>query len=340
MGRRRSGNGPTREADPAQGVGPTREAGPAQRTSAPAGSRAPGMVLTAALAIVCCALWGSAFAFVKLGYQLFEVAADAPAQQVLFAGMRFTLAGVYVLLGTAIARRRLPLPSRRDLVPIALVALLQTTLQYAFFYIGLANASGTNSALVQGTSAFVQIVLATLVFRQERLTGRKLVGCLLGLGGVALVTLRAGGMIGAWSMQGEGLVLMSVIAGGCAACLMRRFGVSGDPFMLTGWQFVAGGVALMGIGALLGGRIGTCSVPAVGVLAYLGALSAIAFSVWSWLLKYNPVSRVAMFRFFIPLCGVLFSVAFLGEVVPSEQLPALVGALALIAVGTVVVNVE
>lgn len=293
-----------------------------------------------ALATICCALWGSAFAVVKTGYTLFQIPADNPAGQLLFAGMRFSLAGVYVLVGTAIARRRLPLPTKADIMPIVLLGLSQTTLQYAPFYIGLAHASGTNSSLVQGTSAFVQIALATMVFRQERLTTRKLAGCLLGIGGVALVTLRGGGSLGAWSLMGEGLVFAAVVAGGCAACLMRRYGVGGDPLLLTGWQFCLGGAALAAIGLLLGGRVGACSSAALGVLAYLGMLSAVAFSLWSLLLKHNPVSRVAVFRPLIPLFGVVFSVVFLGEAIPLSQLPAVIAALALIVVGTVVTNTE
>lgn len=291
-----------------------------------------------ALAIIACALWGSAFAFVKTGYELFGIPSNDPAGQLLFAGMRFALAGVFVLAGTTIARRRFPLPTREDLVPIVLLALSQTALQYAPFYMGLAHASGTNAALVQGTSAFVQIALATLVFRQERLTMRKLVGCLLGIGGVAMVTLRGGGALGAWSFGGEGLVFLSLVAGGCAACLMRRYGVSGDPLMLTGWQFCLGGTTLAAIGLVLGGGVSGFPPAALGVLAYLGMLSAVAFSIWSSLLKHNPVSRVAVFRFFIPTFGVLFSVLFLSEAVPLAQLPMLVLALALIVAGTVLVN--
>lgn len=298
------------------------------------------MWVVAALAVIACALWGSAFAAVKTGYALFGIAADSPAQQLLFAGMRFSLAGVMVLVGTAVARRRIPLPSRADLKPIALLALTQTALQYAPFYMGLAHASGTNSALVQGTSAFVSIVIATLVFRQERLTARKLVGCLLGIGGVALVTLREGGMLGAFSLEGEGLILVSVICGATASCLMRSYGVTGDPLMLTGWQFVVGGLALVVLGLLLGGRVESCSAQAVGVLAYLAALSATAFSLWSSLLKHNPVSRVAVFRFFIPVFGVIFSVVVLGEIVPAGQMLPLLAALALIVGGTVLVNTE
>lgn len=304
------------------------------------GSMLGKMWVVTILATISCALWGSAFAFVKTGYELFQISSENPAGQVLFAGMRFSLAGVFVLLGATVARRRVPLPTRRDLVPILLLGLSQTTLQYAPFYMGLAHASGTSSSLVQGTSAFVQIALATLVFKQEQLTVRKLVGCLLGIGGVALVTLRAGGFLGTWSLMGEGLVFASVVMGGCAACLMRRYGVKGDPLMLTGWQFCCGGLALATIGALCGGRVGAVSYAACGVLAYLGMLSAVAFSLWSLLLKHNPVSRVAVFRPFIPMFGVLFSVVLLGEAVPMEQVPLLVAALALIVVGTLVVNTE
>ncbi len=302
-------------------------------------SKLSHMGIVVLLATASCALWGSAFAAVKTGYELFMIPANSPASQVLFAGMRFTLAGIFVLAGTTIARRKLPLPSKADLMPITLLALSQTTLQYAPFYIGLAHASGTNSSLVQGTSAFVQIALATLVFRQERMTTRKLIGCLLGIGGVALVTLRSGGSLGSWSLMGEGLVLASVIMGGCAACFMRQYGVKGDPLMLTGWQFVCGGLALATVGLLLGGSIGACSPAAIGVLAYLGMLSAAAFSMWSSLLKHNPVSRVAVFRPTIPMFGVLFSVVVLGESVPAAQIPALAAALSLITVGTIVVNV-
>ena len=304
------------------------------------GQARTSLLLTATLAIVCCALWGSAFGFVKLGYELWGIASDSPAQQVLFAGLRFCLAGVFVLVGTSVVRRKPLLPTRADLAPVVLLAISQTTLQYAPFYIGLAHASGTNSSLVQGSSAFVQILLATLVFRQESLTSRKLLGCVLGVGGVALVTLREGGALGTWSLMGEGLVFASVVADSVAACLTRRFGVEGDVFLLTGWQFVCGGAVLMIIGLGTGGRIETWSPAALGVLAYLGALSAVAFSVWAWLLKYNPVSRVAIYRFFIPLCGVMFSVAFLGEAVPVAQMPALVASLVLIVAGTVLVNTE
>ena len=49
-------------------------------------------------AILCTALWGSAAPCIKKGYELFEIAADASFSQLLFAGWRFALAGVLVLI--------------------------------------------------------------------------------------------------------------------------------------------------------------------------------------------------------------------------------------------------
>lgn len=48
-------------------------------------------------AVLCTALWGSAAPCVKKGYELFEIAAGDSFSQLVFAGWRFTLAGVLVL---------------------------------------------------------------------------------------------------------------------------------------------------------------------------------------------------------------------------------------------------
>ncbi len=49
-------------------------------------------------AIICCILWGSAFPCVKIGYRLFEIDTESVPSLMLFAGMRFSLAGVLVII--------------------------------------------------------------------------------------------------------------------------------------------------------------------------------------------------------------------------------------------------
>lgn len=41
-------------------------------------------------ALICTALWGSAFPCIKVGYELFEIASSDVAGQILFAGLRFS----------------------------------------------------------------------------------------------------------------------------------------------------------------------------------------------------------------------------------------------------------
>lgn len=49
-------------------------------------------------ALVCCLLWGSAFPCIKIGYQMMHIASDEVASQILYAGYRFTLAGILTIL--------------------------------------------------------------------------------------------------------------------------------------------------------------------------------------------------------------------------------------------------
>ena len=64
-------------------------------------------LIVALLAIFCCALWGSAFPCVKIGYRLFAISGDDTASQILFAGLRFTLAGILVILMGSVAEKKM-----------------------------------------------------------------------------------------------------------------------------------------------------------------------------------------------------------------------------------------
>ena len=71
------------------------------------------------------------------------------------------------------------------------------------------------------------------------------------------------------------------------------------------------------IGLAAGGKIGYTGVGGIFMLLYLAFLSACAFTLQGFLLKYNPVSKVAVFKSTNPIFGAVFSALILGE---SEQL--------------------
>ena len=66
-------------------------------------------------------------------------------------------------------------------------------------------------------------------------------------------------------------------------------------------------------GYLMGGRIETVTAAGVGMLIYLACVSAVAYTLWGILLKYNPVSKVAVFGFMNPVFGVILSALLLNE---------------------------
>jgi drug/metabolite transporter (DMT)-like permease len=106
--------------------------------------------------------------------------------------------------------------------------------------------------------------------------------------------------------------------------------------VLSGWQFVVGGIVMTAVGILFGGNLTHWCAQGIWMLLYLAFVSAAAYSLWSILLKHNPVSRVAVFGFMNPVFGVLLSALLLQEA-DSVHLTAL-GALLLVCVGIYMVN--
>ena len=85
-------------------------------------------------ALLCCALWGSAFPCIKIGYQLFEIPSGATATQILFAGCRFTLAGILAIIIGSVLNHRILVPKKTSWGKIAKLCMLQTVAQFVFLY--------------------------------------------------------------------------------------------------------------------------------------------------------------------------------------------------------------
>ena len=79
----------------------------------------------ALLATICCLLWGSAFPAIKLGYRWFDISAEATGIQILFAGCRFTLAGILTVVIGSILAGKVLLPKRESLKKIAILSIFQ-----------------------------------------------------------------------------------------------------------------------------------------------------------------------------------------------------------------------
>ena len=263
-------------------------------------------------ALLCCALWGSAFPCIKIGYQLFEIPSDATATQILFAGCRFTLAGILAIIIGSVLNHRILIPKQGSWGKITKLCMLQTVAQYLFFYIGLANTSGVKASIIDGVNVFISILVASLIFRQEKLTARKMLGCIIGFAGVILVNI-TGGIDMAFTFTGDGFIVLSTIAYAFSSVMIKRYSQEENPVTLSGYQFVLGGLIMVVCGLIMGGRLTMISGAGIAMLLYLAVISAVAYSMWGVLLKYNPVSRVTVFGFMNPVFGVILSAIFLRE---------------------------
>lgn len=293
-----------------------------------------GVCLTA---MVCCALWGSAFPCIKIGYQLFQIDSNDISSQLLFAGCRFTLAGLLTILIGSLMNRRPLIPRKTSWIRIAKLSLFQTVIQYLFFYVGLAHTTGVKASIIEASNVFVAILIASLIFRQEKLDKHKIIGCIAGFAGVVLININQGGLDMSLSLTGEGFILLSTIAYAVSSVLIKIYSQEDNPVMLSGWQFLLGGIIMILCGYLTGGSVSVWTAPSISMLFYLAAVSAVAYSLWGILLKLNPVSKVAVFGFMNPVFGVILSALFLGEGQQAFGLTA-IGALFLVCIGIYIVN--
>ena len=108
-------------------------------------------------------------------------------------------------------------------------------------------------------------------------------------------------------------MLLSSFFGALGSVVSKKMTTRNHPMALTGWQFLSGGFALFTVGFALGGRLHPVGVQAWLLLLYLGFLSATAFTLFTIMLKYHPVSRLTIFKALIPVIGTIGSGLILGE---------------------------
>ncbi|WP_195575840.1 DMT family transporter [Paenibacillus sp. 1001270B_150601_E10] len=297
-------------------------------------------------AIVSTLLWGSAMPAIKIGYSELHIQSSQMFEQWVFAGYRFTLAGLMLVLFALLLEKKSnaqephaaasakPLSTGRKWFLVARLASIQTLLQYLFFYIGLSLSTGMQGAIITGATSFFQMLVARFMDRSECFSANKTSGLILGFAGVAIVTFTQGG----FHMQlgiGDVCLILSAFCGGFGNVLAKHEAKQLPVLWLTGRQMLLGGIVLTIIGAA---KVGIApfawDASSLLLLLYLAFLSAAGFGLWNLIMKYNSVGKVSMFLFLIPVFGVFLSVLLLGEQFNEWILLALM----LVAVGILVVN--
>ena len=283
-----------------------------------------------ACTVLCTVLWGTAYPTIKYGYT--AMALTATADKLMFAGVRFFLAGLMVFAFTWVKQKRVPRLPREKIGGVALYGVLQTGLMYIFNYIGVANTTATKTSVITAASAFFAVLLAPLFFR-ERLTVLKLIGIPIGVCGIMLVNTEG---LGGFSLTGEGLVLLSAVLNTAGSFVGKRVS-KGIVMESSAYQLMIGGGLILLTAFVMGGRM-PLSPTAIWLTLYLAFVSAAAFTLWTALLVRYEAGQILVFNALIPITGAIWSFVILGERQLFE--PLFLVSIILTAIGIILVNYQ
>ena len=262
--------------------------------------------------ILCALLWGAGFPVIKLGYSYVGIDSSNPFGTILFAGIRFFFAGLITLPLSKPWKGESLQKTPRLAFSILLLALVQTVLQYLFQYVGICNTTGSSSSIIGQSNVFLLCFLSPLFFKDDTLTLKKIVGCTIGFLGIIAVNVSAD-MQFVFAPNGELLVLFASIAA-CGGFLMsKKISARQNAAAVSSLQQIIGGAILMTIGFLGGGRFTEFKPLAIPVLLFLILSAAVANTLWTVLLKHNPISHISVYKFATPMFGMIFSAILLRE---------------------------
>jgi len=262
--------------------------------------------LTAAL------LWGWAFPLIKLGFAEFGISPEMTGSKMLYAGIRFMISGIIILTVAFNTHRTFKLSKSRDWFYILLFSLLNTTFHYAFFYIGLSHSEGSRAAILNSMSVFTVVILACVFFKSDKMTLRKVIGCVIGFAGILALNL-GGKQSGQFTWLGDGMIIANALCSAFAALMTRGLGKRVDVFVGTGLSLGLGGAMLIVTSLLMDGNLPQITVSGCFILLLLISISTIGFTLYNKLLTCNPVGKVAIYNSLIPVVGAVTSCVCLHE---------------------------
>ena len=285
------------------------------------------------LAIIACLLWSSAFVGVKIGLKY-----HSPLQ---FAGIRFLISGL-LLIPVVYDLGRFTKEVKANFGYVCLIGFLQIILQYSLFYMGMSMVPASISAMIVGSTPLFVALVAHFTLSGDRMDWSKTVSILLGILGVAVITLGrdrlpSGAGI---AMAGVGLLLLSNFVSGITNVVVARKKQTISPMVLTSSSLFIGGLSLFIISIPIEGiHYQSFPLEYFMALGWLSFLSAAALTIWNTLLRRPTVkvSELNIWKFLIPVAGAILSWALL----PGESPDVVsVSGMILIASALVILNLS
>jgi drug/metabolite transporter (DMT)-like permease len=235
----------------------------------------------------------------------------------LLAAMRFFAAGA-VLYGWTLVRGE-PSPNARQWLSACILALLIFVLDYGLLFWAEQRVPSGIAAVMLATIPAFMALAEIIILGTQRLTLRLGSALVIGLAGVAVLTVRSFDLGGAAiDPRGAAALVVAAIGWSVASALSRKLPLPESKVLSSGAQMLAGGVLLTVAAALLGEFRGfdpsAVSIKAWGALLYLIVPgSIVGFTAYVWLIHHQSPTKVGTYAYVNPVVAVLVGYFFGGE---------------------------
>lgn len=257
--------------------------------------------------ILLCLIWGSTWAFIKLGLR------DLPP--ITFASIRFVIAVVLLLLLVYLRGARLPRTGSEWRL-IVTTGVLQFTVNYGLVFWGENYISSGLAALLQATIPLFGLLIAHRYLPNEPLTFLRLFGVVVGLIGLSVIFSDQLAIGGIWSLWGSIAIIIGALAAAYSNVLLKSSEVKLDLSVLVGAQMLCGLIPLLILGLIKEGNPlrlhwTPAAIFSVIYLAVVGSIAA--FLLFYWLVRNMDVTNTQLIALVTPVVAVLIGVLFLDE---------------------------
>ncbi|MHB8232185.1 MAG: DMT family transporter [bacterium] len=254
------------------------------------------------LIILSTALMGSAFSVIKMG--------DIYASPLMFAAIRFILAGLLLVFIVGIAR----MPHPRHLsewLAVAIIGLFQTTGLFAAIFLSLRTITAGESSILIFVSPLLVVLFGTFIGARYRCL--QWIGIVIGFIGIAItIGFHPYYRVGVW------IALAGAVSWAIGILLVKRWSFL-NIWVLNAYQMLIGGVVLLAISETFGHPHVVFNVSFALIVLWLAVMSSILqFGIWFYVLQKNDPGKVSSFLFLAPLFGVLSGLILLREPVTLE----------------------
>ncbi|MCL4783718.1 MAG: DMT family transporter [Bryobacterales bacterium] len=270
-------------------------------------------------------MWSANFIAVKYAVE------EMPA--VLAMGFRTLAAGllmvpIFTSAGRSAAEKR---SLRSDFWTLVALGVGGVTLNQLFFTLAMEHTSVAHGSLIISTTPISVLLLARLM-KQERLTGRKILGMLVALSGVVLIQLTPEKSSGAHWL-GDLFAMCGSLAFAAFTVFGKQITKRHNSITINAFAYFAGAIVMLPLIFWAGGTLdlGALSTRAWLAIAYMAVFpSVLCYLGYFHALNYVAASRVAVFSYLQPVLATLMAVPLLGETINSALIAG--GCIALLGV--------